>query len=85
MVRLAGLAGIALAAAALCSCETYPTDPRGNAESVSIPYDPYNYDPNELNDRAEAYCRAYGRHAYAEDETIDPNAVRWRYRHYRCV
>lgn len=78
------------AAAALCvaaaACTTYEPDYRpGNQTSVTIPYDPYNYDPDELMNQAEAHCSAYRRRAVYDDETIDPNSVRWRYRHYRCV
>lgn len=53
-------------------------------QSISIPYDPYNFNPDELNADAQAHCAAYGLRAYYEDETIDPTSVRWRYRHYAC-
>ena len=74
------------AALALAACET--TDygpPSGTEQSVSIPYDPYNYDPAELDAQAESHCSAYKRRALYRDETIDPNSVRWRYRHYDCI
>ncbi len=74
----------AVAAAGAAACTTYP-DTSGNRESVTIPYDPYNYDPDELMEQADAHCRAYGRRAVYVDETIDPNSVRWRYRHFDCV
>jgi hypothetical protein len=78
-----GKVGVAAALAVLAGCTT----PQyvGDRESVTIPYDPYNYDPDELMDQAEAHCSAYGRHAVYVDETIDPNSVRWRYRHFDCV
>jgi hypothetical protein len=87
MLKRGVLAALAAAGAmAIAACETYSSTPTGTKESVSIPYDPYNYNPDELQDRANAHCRAYGaRGARYEDETIDPNAVRWRYRHFRCV
>lgn len=53
--------------------------------SISIPYDPYNYDPDKLFEEAQAHCGAFGLNAVYIDETIDPNSVRWRYRHYNCV
>lgn len=71
---------------ALGACETAdPRPPYGTQPSISIPYDPYNYDPDELMAAAMAHCEAYGRHAVYVDETIDPNSVRWRYRHFDCV
>lgn len=75
------------AAIALAGCETSSNygPPRGTEQSVSIPYDPYNYNPDELMSQADEHCRAYGRRAVYVDETIDPNSVRWRYRHYDCV
>jgi hypothetical protein len=85
MQKLAALAAAALAGAALVGCETYSAGPRGDGETVSIPYNPYDYDPDEINARAQAHCGAYGRRAVYEDETIDPNSVRWRYRHFRCI
>ncbi len=87
MIRPMLLAALASAGAlAVSGCETYGSRPTGTKESVSIPYDPYNYNPDELQARANAHCLAYGaRAAVYEDETIDPNAVRWRYRHFRCV
>lgn len=84
MMKLAALALAGLAAAALAGCAT-GGGPQGDGETVSIPYNPYDYDPTEINRRAQAHCRAYGRNAVYEDETIDPNSVRWRYRHFRCV
>ncbi len=67
------------------ACETRPEiDPRAD-RSVSIPYDPYNYDPERLDAEAQAHCDAYGLRARFEDETIDNQSVRWRYRHYLCV
>lgn len=85
MLRLTALAGAVLACAGLAGCVSNGAGPRGDGETVSIPYNPYDYDPDEINQRAQAHCRAYGRNAVYEDETIDPNSVRWRYRHFRCV
>ena len=77
-VAAAGLLG------ALAACETAPAYPDGGEPSISIPYDPYNYDPDELLAEAQAHCEAYGLRAVYVDETIDPNSVRWRYRHFSC-
>ena len=68
--------------AALSGCATPP--PVSN-ESISIKYDPYDFDPDDLMAEAQAHCGAYNLRAVYEDETIDPQSVRWRYRHYRCV
>lgn len=77
---------IVSAALALAACETTSYGrPVGTEQSVTIPYDPYNYDPKELNDQAQDHCEAYDRDARYVDETIDPNSVRWRYRHYDCI
>ncbi len=81
-VRSLGLAmGAALFSA---SCETTNPYPSGS-ETISIPYDPYNFDPDELFEQATAHCSAFGLRAVYVDETIDPQSVRWRYRHYSCV
>lgn len=75
-----------LAAAGLClSAACVSSAPIGDGESVSIPYDPYDFDPNDLQAEADAHCNAFGLRAQFEDETVDPSSVRWRYRHYRCV
>ncbi len=66
------------------SCETTGAYPSGS-ESISIPYDPYNFDPDEMLEQAQAHCAAFGLRAVYVDETIDPQSVRWRYRHYSCV
>ena len=57
----------------------------GGDQSISIPYDPYDFNPAELQAEADAHCEAFGMRAVYEDETIDPQSVRWRYRHYACV
>jgi len=58
---------------------------RGTEPSISIPYDPYNFDPQEMLEEAQVHCGAYGLNAVYVDETIDPQSVRWRYRHYSCI
>lgn len=69
----------------LGGCQTTPDiDPRSDL-SISIPYDPYNFDPQRLDSEAQAHCDAYGLRAVFEDETIDNQSVRWRYRHYACL
>ena len=67
-----------LAAAAACAT------PEPDYQTISIPYDPYDFDPADLQAEADAHCNAYGLRAVYEDETVDPESVRWRYRHYRC-
>ncbi len=75
---------IALAAAiALSACATSEVIYDGPTTSIS--YDPYDFDPDDLLAEAQSFCDAYGLTAVYEDETIDPQSVRWRYRHYRCV
>jgi hypothetical protein len=61
------------------------SDSHAPLQTVTIPYDPYDYDPEDLLAEAQAECKAYGLNAVYEDETVDPASVRWRYRHYRCV
>lgn len=70
--------------ASLGACATYDDD-RTDNPSISIPYDPYDFDPDDLLAEAQSYCEAYGLRAVFDDETINPEEVRWRYRHYRCV
>lgn len=70
---------------ALGACAGTPdVDPNADL-SVSIPYDPYNYDPEKLDREAQAHCDAYNMNAVFVDETIDNQSVRWRYRHYNCI
>ena len=80
--RLAAGALALTAAGALAGCET--TDYVDGNPSISIPYDPYDHDPAELGREAKAHCEAYGLKAVYQDETIDPQSVRWRYKHYVC-
>ena len=77
---LAGLAAVGLAA-----CATDQGYRPGTEPSISIPYDPYDFDPDDLLAEAQAHCSAYGLTAVYEDETVDPQSVRWRYRHYLCL
>ena len=79
MLRIA-CAGLAAAAMAACA-----SGPPPSGESISIPYDPYDYDVDDLQAEADAHCEAYGLRAVFDGETVDPQSVRWRYRHYRCV
>ncbi len=67
----------------LAGCVT-PQENYGSNETVTIEYDPYDFDPADLLAEAQAHCGAYGLSAVFEDETADPQSVRWRYRHYRC-
>ena len=67
------------------ACATASRTHADNDPSITIPYDPYNYDPDELFAQAQAHCGAYRLRAVYIDETIDPNSVRWRYRHFDCV
>lgn len=77
---------VVFGATALGACETAgPEYPFGSEPSISIPYNPYDFDPDKLLEEARAHCSAYGLNAVYVDETIDPQSVRWRYRHYSCV
>ena len=75
---------IAILMAALGACATNDGPIYGD-QSISIPYDPYDFDPRDLQEEADNHCRAYGMNAVFDGETIDQGSVRWRYRHYRCV
>ena len=78
-------AGLALIAA-LGSAGCVTTEPANDRQrSITVPYNPYEYDPDELFSAAQQHCEAYGMRAVYVDETIDPNSVRWRYRHYDCI
>ncbi len=80
MLRIA-LAGLAAAMLGACASDPGPV----SNESISIPYDPYDFDPDDLQAEADAHCEAYGLRAVYDGETVDPHSVRWRYRHFRCV
>ncbi|MBB5517448.1 hypothetical protein [Amphiplicatus metriothermophilus] len=82
--RLPGI-GLVVAALALAGCASRPETPWGAQRSITVPYNPYDYDPDELFAVAQTHCEAYGLRAQYVDETIDPNSVRWRYRHFDCV
>ena len=75
-ISIAVLGVTALAACATAEPEEFQT--------ISIPYDPYDFDPADLQAEADAHCSAYNMRAVYEDETIDSSSVRWRYRHFRC-
>lgn len=79
------LAACLAAGLVVSGCETTPPVRDASGNAVTIPYNPYKYDPDELQRQAEAHCASYGRHAVYVDETIDPSSVRWRYRHFDCV
>lgn len=85
MAGFARLTAAALTALLFSACASDEGYRYGTEPSISIPYDPYDYDPDELLAEAQSHCKAYGLTAVYEDETIDPQSVRWRYRHYRCV
>ena len=69
----------------MAACAYTPDEPIGDGLSTTVSYDPYNYDPDDLLAEAQSFCSAYGLSAVYEDETVDPESVRWRLRHYRCV
>ena len=69
---------------ALAACATDDGYVYGE-ESISIPYDPYDYDPADLLEEANNHCQAYGMTAVPDGETVDQGSVRWRYRHFQCV
>lgn len=73
------------AAALFGACASNPAPAFGTGESISIPYDPYDFDPDDLQAEADNHCRAYNLRAVYDGETANPQEVRWRYRHYRCV
>ena len=70
---------------AVAGCATYEGLGYGEALSISIPYDPYDFAPDDLQAEADSHCDAYGLRAVYDGETINPEEVRWRYRHFRCV
>ena len=76
---------VAASVAALAGCVSDEGYLPGTEPSISIPYDPYDFDPDELLAEAQSHCAAYGLNAVYDDETINPQSVRWRYRHYSCV
>ncbi len=78
-------AATAMAAAMCASCASDEGPAFGEELSISIPYDPYDYDPDDLQAEADAHCQAYDLRAVYDGETIDQQSVRWRYRHFRCV
>lgn len=78
------MTGIA-AAALLAACASDPGPAFGTEPSISIPYDPYDFDPDDLQAEADAHCNAYNQRAVYDGETVDNQSVRWRYRHYRCI
>ena len=82
MSKIFFLGAVMGAALVVTGCATGPAP--GN-ESVSIAYDPYDFDPDDLQAEADSHCSAYNLRAVFEDETIDEQSVRWRYRHFRCV
>ncbi len=75
------MAGLAFAALGACATPAPPV----SDQSISIPYDPYDFDPDDLQAEADAHCRAYNLRAVFDGETANPHEVRWRYRHFRCV
>ncbi len=77
--------GLLLTVFLVGACASTSNYPPGGERSVSIPYDPYNFDPQRLDEEAQAHCDAYNLQAVYEDETIDNQSVRWRYRHYVCL
>jgi len=83
--RNTALAALLAAAAALAGCASDDGYRAGTEPSISIPYDPYDFDPDELLAEAQSHCGAYGLRAVFDGETVDRQSVRWRYRHYRCV
>ena len=86
MAKFIGIAAtVVLSGLTLVGCETTPRGPTQSDPSITIPYNPYNFDPDELYSEAQAHCDAYGLSAVYVDETIDPSSVRWRYRHFSCV
>ena len=74
---------IVLGFLALAACQT-PYQSNSGPQSISIAYDPYDFNPADLQAEADAHCSAYGLAAVYDDETIDSQSVRWRYRHYNC-
>lgn len=78
------VAGVILALGAACATSD-PGNRYGTEPSISIPYDPYDYDPDDLLAEAQAHCGALNMTARFDGETVDPQSVRWRYRHYRCI
>ncbi|WP_425410937.1 hypothetical protein [Hyphococcus sp.] len=85
MVQYSRVMIAAFCAVGIAGCVS-DTGPRyGEQLSISIPYDPYDFSPDDLQAEADTHCRAYNRRAVYDGETINPDEVRWRYRHFLCV
>lgn len=69
----------------IIGCVSYDRNRDGGEQSISIPYDPYDFDPDDLLAEAQTHCGAYGLRAQFDGETVDQQSVRWRYRHFQCV
>lgn len=70
---------------ALAACASDRGYRYGEELSISIPYDPYDFAPDDLQAEADSHCSAYGLRAVYDGETINQEEVRWRYRHFLCV
>ena len=82
LVKLVAASAVAFALVACVTGGGYGSD---GEQSISIPYDPYDFDPDDLLAEAQTHCGAYGLRALFDGETVDQQSVRWRYRHFLCV
>lgn len=75
-----------LPALALTACESW-SEPVGEppVDTVSLKYDPYNYDMAQLQENAEASCAAKGaRYAIRAGSSVNTEEVRWAYMNFDC-
>ena len=74
-----------LAIAGLSGCETSTVTTGTSENGISIPYDPYDFDLQEIEMRARAHCGAFDKIAVFRTDTGESREVRWRYRYYDCI
>ena len=80
----ASAAGIALLATALSGCVTTKKASQA-VDTVSIRYDPYDYDMAKIRQDAETECQAKGgRYASQTSNTPNLESPRWAYMSFIC-
>ena len=68
---------------AACAHSSGETGREGEADEITIAFDPASDDPDGALAEAQAHCAGFGKTAIFVDETIDPDG-RLRHRHYHC-